>query len=83
MNWAVWYYWRIDTSSEIGPFWSFATHIPGDTEPDGDVDIFDLANFAQFWLDSDPSGLIDLNSSGTVEFKDFATLAKYWLRNLN
>jgi hypothetical protein len=83
MDWAMWYHWRIDIPSQTGTLWSFATHIPGDTEPDGDVDIFDLANFAQFWLNSDPSGLIDINSSGTVEFKDFATLAKYWLRNLN
>jgi hypothetical protein len=84
MNWATWYYWRIDVPSQTGPLWSFATHIPGDTDQDGDVDMFDLANFAELWLGSDPSGLIDLNSNGIVEFKDFAAgLAKYWLWDLN
>jgi beta-galactosidase len=83
MAWAKWYYWRIDTVTGTGPFWHFAAHIPGDTEPDGDVDMLDLASFAERWLDSDPSGLIDINSSGTVEFKDFASMTEYWLLDLN
>jgi hypothetical protein len=83
MDWATWYYWRIDTASGTGPLWHFATHIPGDTEPDGDVDMFDLAGFAEHWLEPDSSGLIDINLNGIVEFKDFAALAKYWLWDLN
>ncbi|MFZ0033397.1 MAG: beta-galactosidase domain 4-containing protein, partial [Sedimentisphaerales bacterium] len=62
----------------------FVTYIPGDTDHDGDVDMYDLANFVDHWLGPDPSGLIDIDLSGTVDFKDFAAgLAKYWLLDLN
>ncbi len=83
MDWARWYHWRIDTVERIGPLWSFATHIPGDTEPDGDVDMADLASFAQWWLESDLSELIDINSNGRVDFNDLAMMAEYWLSDLN
>lgn len=82
MDWARWYHWRIDTVARIGPIWSFATHLPGDTEPDGDVDISDLGIFVEYWLEPGAGTEIDLNDDGTVDLVDYSIFAGYWLEGV-
>jgi hypothetical protein len=60
---------------------------PGDFEPDGDVDLDDIAFFARHWLQtgcSPPEGCegTDLDSSGIVNFEDFNVLADNWMKGL-
>ena len=58
---------------------------PGDFEPDGDVDIDDLARLCASWLKSiDDVGydhICDISNSkdNFINFKDFAELANNWL----
>lgn len=58
--------------------------IPGDFEPDGDVDANDLDFFTDHWLYTDCNDVndwcegTDLDYSHAVDFDDFAILAKYW-----
>lgn len=53
--------------------------IPGDFEPDGDVDFDDLCVLSNYWLESNRRGCIgDLDGDRDVDFKDFAILAQYW-----
>ena len=58
--------------------------IPGDFEPDGDVDANDLDFFTDHWLYTDCNDVndwcegTDLDHSHAVDFDDFAILAKYW-----
>ncbi len=62
-----------------------ASQLPGDFEPDGDVDIADLAFLLGHWLDacSDPSWCdgCDLNKNSWVDLPDLAKLAEYWVGN--
>jgi subtilisin family serine protease len=63
-------------------------HLPGDFEPDGDVDLADLRFFVSLYLESDCNALAadesdwcfgaDLNQSGEVNLRDFAILAGYF-----
>ncbi|MCK4795456.1 MAG: SUMF1/EgtB/PvdO family nonheme iron enzyme [Desulfobacteraceae bacterium] len=57
--------------------------IPGDFEPDGDVDLFDLLVFAEQWLLTGDTLTADIAPSpegdGKVDWLDFARLAEYWL----
>lgn len=60
-------------------------YISGDFEPDGDVDLNDLAFFITYWLTTDCDETewchgADLDESGNVDFKDFAKLAGDWLK---
>ncbi|MBN1765018.1 MAG: hypothetical protein JW860_07145 [Sedimentisphaerales bacterium] len=54
---------------------------PGDTEPDGDIDLIDLISMADHWLetDCDLCGGTNLNCDNIVNLLDFATLAQNWL----
>lgn len=53
--------------------------IPGDFEPDGDVDFDDLFVLAAYWLESNQSGCMgDLDGDCDVDFKDFAILTQHW-----
>jgi len=52
---------------------------PGDFEPDGDVDLHDLAALAGQWLHDSGILAADLNDSGRVDFKDFSIFADSWL----
>ncbi|MBN1788304.1 MAG: hypothetical protein JW806_07910 [Sedimentisphaerales bacterium] len=72
-------YGRVDMGmDELSP-------IGGDFEPDGDIDIFDLAAIAENWVDSctepDWCQNCDINKSGRVDFSDFACFADHWLIN--
>jgi hypothetical protein len=58
--------------------------MPGDFEPDGDVDLADLKYLTSFWLDSDcqPIGWgtnADLDRNGIVNFLDIAIMGSNWL----
>jgi len=54
--------------------------IPGDFEPDDDVDLFDVQFLSQQWLKSVPPRCDgDLSDNGYVDFVDFAILAGHWL----
>ncbi len=55
--------------------------IPGDHEPDGDVDLADFANVALHWLDTvcDDCGKADLTGDGNVWFDDFSEFTYNWL----
>jgi len=54
--------------------------IPGDFEPDGDVDLFDVQFLSQNWLQPVPPRCDgDLDGDGYVHFVDFAILASHWL----
>lgn len=57
--------------------------IPGDFEPDGDVDLFDLLVFGEQWLLTGDTLTADIAPSpegdGRVDWLDFARLAEYWL----
>jgi len=57
--------------------------IPGDSEPDGDVDGADLDELASSWLRADcnePTWChgCDLNRDGVVDFDDFADFGAVW-----
>jgi hypothetical protein len=51
---------------------------PGDFEPDGDVDYYDLAVLAAEWLYDSGELIADLNGDDVVNFTDFAILTKNW-----
>ena len=55
--------------------------MPGDFEPDGDVDFDDLAELVASWLHDEPSADIAPYPAGDgiVNFQDFAALADNWL----
>ena len=58
--------------------------IPGDFEPDWDVDLSDLGAFSLQWLstdcnDPDWCGHSDLDYNGQVDFFDFSHLGDHWL----
>jgi hypothetical protein len=81
MEWATRYYWRIDEEGRFadvtGSVWTLATHIPGDSEPDGDLDLTDLRVFSSDWLQSGTPS--NLNDDDIVNLLDFAIIAEYWL----
>jgi len=53
--------------------------LPGDIEPDGDVDLEDLGILASHWLESDQPGcLADLDGDRDVDLGDLAILAQSW-----
>jgi len=53
----------------------------GDFEPDGDVDMYDLAVLAQRWLDSNCGwcGGVDLDCDESVGLGDLAEFVDNWL----
>jgi hypothetical protein len=56
--------------------------IPGDFEPDGDVDFNDLSVLAEYWLESNQPGCIaDLDGDCDVDFIDFAILILNWRKD--
>jgi beta-galactosidase len=79
MDWAKWHYWRIDTTYVVGPVWSFATHLPGDMDIDGDTDFFDLVAFAEQWLGDGSGTSANIDGHGMVDMKDFSWVSDYWL----
>ena len=56
--------------------------IPGDFEPDGDVDFADFARLAMRWLEigCDACGKADLTGDGEVDTEDMFEFADNWLR---
>jgi len=63
-----------------------STPIPGDFEPDGDVDFADLMILANQWLQPPSTPSADIapqpNGDGIVNFLDFAILVDNWLEGL-
>lgn len=71
--WGVWGGWALN----LGP-------IPGDFEPDGDVDLADFTFFAAHWRDDNCAGSndcegTDLDQLGTVDFADMAIFVRHYL----
>jgi hypothetical protein len=61
--------------------------LPGDFQPDGDVDLNDLSVIAAHWLDSgcagpDWCGGADIDQDSDVKLADYAALADNWLNYL-
>ena len=57
-------------------------HLEGDSEPDGDVDLYDLERLASNWLYincGDCNGA-DFDGNGKVDLYDFGKLAGNWLK---
>lgn len=54
--------------------------VPGDFEPDGDVDLADLAVLAGEWLETGTliTDIYPSGGDGTVNLLDFAEFARYW-----
>ena len=52
--------------------------ITGDMNDDRKVDLYDVALFADYWLDQSVVGWPDFNNDKKVDFKDFAMLAANW-----
>ena len=55
--------------------------VPGDFEPDGDVDFTDLAWFTSFWLTNEPS--TDISPDGITNLLDFAIIAENWTGSMD
>jgi hypothetical protein len=57
--------------------------IPGDFEPDGDVDLADFARLAIRWQDTvcDACGKADLTGDGRVDLEDIVEFAENWLKD--
>jgi subtilisin family serine protease len=80
------YYYRVKARSQylVESGWSNVVssrqcNIPGDFQPDCDVDFNDLMIMANQWLQSPGTPSADINQDGIVNFIDFAELANYWL----
>jgi beta-galactosidase len=82
MDWATWYYWRIDTPTTTGMVWDFATQVPGDMDQDGDTDIDDLANFAGQWLGNGTGTQANIDAQGIVDMADLELMSEYWLKSV-
>ena len=52
---------------------------PGDFEPDGDLDIMDLAVVAEEWLGMGIADIAPPGGDGVVNLLDLADLARHWL----
>ncbi|HOK65656.1 MAG TPA: cellulase N-terminal Ig-like domain-containing protein [Anaerohalosphaeraceae bacterium] len=54
--------------------------VPGDFEPDGDVDIADLVILAGEWLQTEnlSADIYPAGGDGVVDFQDFSEFARYW-----
>ncbi|MBI9016798.1 MAG: hypothetical protein JEZ07_05995 [Phycisphaerae bacterium] len=83
------YFWRIDSikNSEVysGPFWSFTTREPGNSNLNDDsaIDLTDLEMLFNHWLESDCVNTqwcygADLNFSGKVDAADFAIFSQHY-----
>jgi len=65
----------------------FIVNIPGDFEPDGDVDLVDFSAFAAHWQESPCNegnnwcNKADMDHLDGVDIKDLATFAENWLAN--
>ncbi len=80
------YYYRVKARSQyfVESGWSNVVSsrqcsIPGDFQPDCDVDFNDLMIMANQWLQSPGTPSADINQDGIVNFSDFAELASHWL----
>jgi hypothetical protein len=80
------YYYRVKARSQyfVESDWSNVVSsrqcsIPGDFQPDCDVDFNDLMIMANQWLQSPGTPSADINQDGIVNFSDFAELASHWL----
>ena len=64
-------------------WWENNFVIPGDFEPDEDVDFSDLDVLSKNWLKTGcgpcDCNEVDLTCDGAVDFADFAILALHWL----
>ncbi len=86
------YYWQVIARTEAGttpgPVWSFRTHLIGDANSDGYVNVGDLQALLTAWNTND-GGLFwnwdpacDLNNDGSVNVGDLQILAANWAKSL-
>ena len=80
------YYYRVKARNQylVESAWSNVVssrqcNIPGDFQPDCNVDFNDLMIMASQWLQSPGTPSADINQDGIVNFIDFAELANHWL----
>jgi hypothetical protein len=59
--------------------WLISEELTGDLNYDGIVNIFDLADFTEEWLETSTNIESDFNNDQTVNFLDFAKFAQGWL----
>lgn len=59
--------------------WNPISQTKGDFNNDGIIELFDLAVFAGFWLDTGPAIPADLDLDDSVDFTDFAVFTSNWL----
>ena len=78
-DWSVTYF---DLAGAIESEWSNVESsqqaVLGDFEPDGDVDVDDLATMGESWLDTTGSVEADINLDNTVDFADYAIFSGNW-----
>ena len=81
----IYMYYDYDYSNSITTYgFEPQLFIPGDFEPDGDVDSVDFAKFARHWRDivCDACSGADLTGDGKVNIDDLLELAENWLAGL-
>ncbi|MCE5186539.1 MAG: S8 family serine peptidase [Planctomycetaceae bacterium] len=71
--------WNLDEVVVRGMRDAAVTPVPGDFEPDCDVDPDDLAHFVSYWLQNCGDCDADLTADGLVDLADLAVFAQYWL----
>ncbi len=85
LTWAKHYYWRLDevvyNVTQAGILWDFFSHLPGDMDSDGDVEVDDLAAFSQEWLSSDLQTPANVNRIDRVDMEDLALVSEHWFIN--
>jgi len=93
---AFWWNWETNPASggPDDPYWTpmnkpaeqilrdYYITLPGDSDDDRDVDLYDLAFLVEHWRESDIVGDPDLNSDGKVDIIDFSILAGHWLEEI-
>ncbi len=68
----------------LAPIDASGSQLTGDLYPDNTVDLLDLVNFADYWLDSQcsqPACAADLDGRPGVDMADFSFMADNWSRN--
>ncbi len=81
------YNWRVDIQGGAqGSVWSFTTRseslasLQADMNEDSVVDILDLKMLSEWWL-STTSAPVNIDQSGKIDMKDYASVSSMWKKN--